>query len=118
MEVPSFIKDGMMAGLYNARCCVDVHYILVGGRVAQKYSREVMSVQLATASARALDTHARAKCLEVGHIRSPSVPALKRCDARGRVDESILEVHGVKERGRPEFSQEPRPIEECTNHNS
>ncbi len=85
-----------MTGLDNAGCHIQVHDILVGGRVAKEDTCEIVEIELAAMRTGTFDTHPRFKCFEVCNVGFLSKPAFKQSDTSGRVYEAIVWVHHVE----------------------
>jgi hypothetical protein len=108
--VPSLVKHCVVTWFDDAWCRVEVDDILVGGCVPKEYSSEVVVIKLATSRSWLPDTHARSKCLEVGHIRFPAIPALIRGDANSQMNEVVMQVHRMYQGREPEFGGEAGAI--------
>ena len=48
LQVPCFVKDGVVARLYDARVKVKIDDVLVRGSVPEEYAGEIMTVQIAS----------------------------------------------------------------------
>ena len=101
----------MVARFDNAGFQVKVDDVLVCSRVTKKDAGEIVTIEFASARSCAFYADSRAKCFQVCYVWLTTVPTFIRSLVRSRVDETIVELHGVEEGNRPEFSGEPGAIE-------
>ena len=98
MEIPGLVKSRMVACLDNTHVEVNVTDVLIGCRVAKKYPSEIVVVKFGASVACPLNANTRSKNSEAGEVRFVAKVALKGGTFGVRVDESVVEVHGVSER--------------------
>jgi hypothetical protein len=86
LQVPSFVKDGVRARLYNAGSQIKVDNVLGSRCVVKKYPCEVVLVKFAAPHSQLLDTHAGAEGLEVLNVGFLAVPSFVWCFVSSGMD--------------------------------
>jgi hypothetical protein len=112
LEIPGLIESRMVACLDNTRVEVDVSDVLIGCRVAKKYSSELVVVKFGASLACPLNANTRSKDSEAGEVGFVAKVALKRGTFGVRVDKSVIEVHRVSESVGPILSGKARTVEQ------
>ena len=97
MRIPAFVEYSVMSSLVDTTLQINVTNILVSSSVPQKYTGEVMPIQLSTAFASSLDTHSRSKQFKVTEIRLASIPSFKWSALYCAMDTTIVQINCVDE---------------------
>jgi len=83
----------MMRPFYNTTLQVQVNNVLIRSGVSQKYSFEVMAVQLGPTFAGLFDADMGAKHFEMSNIRLNTKYAFERGFSGGGVDHTIVKIY-------------------------
>ena len=79
LEVPGFVKFGMVTCFDNTLCGVEVFNILVCCSITWIYASVVIVIKFAASVTRHLGTYTGAKRFEVGHVWLSTVASFVGC---------------------------------------
>jgi hypothetical protein len=95
LEVPGFIKEGVMALFHNTCGEVEIQNILIQSRVPKEDTREIVLVKFPTAVATSFHTHLRPKHFQGGQVWLGTIVTLKWRDTHSMMDKTVVEVDQV-----------------------
>ena len=65
LQVPGFIKFGMVTALDDPRIEIEVHYVVVGRRIAKKNTFEIVLIQFTPSNTGNLNANSGTKYFQV-----------------------------------------------------
>ena len=95
MQVPGFIEFGMVTALDDPRVEIEVHYVVVGRRTAEKNTFEIVFIQFTPSNTGNLNANSGTKNFQVAKFRLRLVHTFERHHLRSLMDEAVVEIDGV-----------------------
>jgi hypothetical protein len=65
LQVPGFIEFGMVTALHDPRVEIEVHYVVVGRRIAKKNTLEIVFIQFTPSNPGNLNANSGTKYFQV-----------------------------------------------------